>query len=83
MAWTCLAPARGCPHGDQVHVPYRLGLGDETKQIGGDLRPVANHERRVAEFMDQERVVQGTNVASVPEFRQLIDNPDVVLLCAG
>src|SRR5262245_34954262 len=78
-----MSPSRGGSDGDRMHIPYRLGLRDKTKQIGSHLGPVANHEGRVSEFTDQERMVQVTGIAPVPEFEQLVENLDVVLLGAG
>jgi hypothetical protein len=71
---------RRCPDGERMHISDRLGLRDEAEQISDDPRSVADDERRVSKLMDQERVVQVTSIAPIPEFRQRLENLIVVLL---
>ena len=71
---------RGCPDGDRMHISDRLGLRDKAEQISDDPRSVTDDERGVSKLMDQERVVQVTRIAPIPEFRQLLENLIVVLL---
>jgi hypothetical protein len=42
---------RGCPDGNCVHIPDRLGLRDEAEQVGDDPRLIADDERRVAKLI--------------------------------
>jgi hypothetical protein len=75
--------SRRCLDGDRVHVSNRLGLRDEAEQIGDDPGSVTDDERCVAKLVDQERMVQVTRLAPVPELRQLFENLIVVLLRTG
>ena len=43
----------------------------------------ARDERRISKFMDQERVVELTHVAPIPEFGQLLENLHVILRRTG
>jgi len=61
-------PARGHSDGNRMHVSHRLGLRNETKQVRDDLGFPANHERRVSKLVNQERVVQVTDIPRTPEF---------------
>ena len=78
-----MASARRCPDGERMHISDRLGLRDEAEQISDDPRSVTDDERRVSKLMDQERVVQVTSIAPIPEFRQLFKNLIVVLQRTG
>src|SRR6266511_5293236 len=61
------ASPRGCPHRDRMHISDRLGLRDEAEQISDDPGSVTDDERRVSKLMDQERVVQVTRIAPIPD----------------
>ena len=78
---TCeMLPARRCADGDRMHISNRLGLRDKAEQVSVNPESVTNYERRISKLMDEERVVQVTSIAPIPEFRQLIQNLIVVLL---
>src|SRR6201993_3346675 len=63
---------------DDMDVAHRLDLREEAEQVRNHHGLVPDHKRRVAEFMDQHRMVQMANLPAVPEIRKLIEDLIVV-----
>src|SRR4051812_46935496 len=65
---------------DDMHVTNRLDLRDESEQIGRDHTAVADYEGRIAELVDQHRMMQMPNLPAIPEIRERIQDLGEILL---
>ncbi len=72
------------PEADEVDVPDRLRSRDEPEEVGDDLVAGSDHERRVAELVDEERVVVGPRplgrTAGRPEVGEIVKDLQEVLV---